>query len=205
MTRGERTRQRIIEGALRLFADKGVDATSIRDIATSAMITEPAVYRHFRSKEDLVWEIFWTGYSGLGQALRESGPMVTDLQARLSAMIETICALFDRDEPLFRFLLLTQHGQLGKIKERDKSPVQVLHDQLAAAIAAGALPRQDAELATSTVFGIVLQAATFRVYGRLDQKLAHYAPSLAAACWAAINAPARDASSASTKPARRKS
>jgi len=192
MTRGEKTRQRIIEGALRLFAERGVDGTSIRDIATSAMITEPAVYRHFRSKEDLVWEIFWAGYRGLGETLREVQPTGTDLKARLSAMVETICALFDRDEPLFRFLLLTQHGQLGKITEREKSPVQVLHDQLAAAIAAGALPKQDAELATSTVFGIVLQAATFKVYGRLDQPLTHYAPSLAAACWAALNAPASD-------------
>ena len=189
MTRGEQTRQRIIAGALKLFAERGVDATSIRDIATSAMITEPAVYRHFRSKEDLIWEIFWTGYSGLGDALRDL-PGSTDLRARVSAMVETICALFDQDEPLFRFLLLTQHGQLKKITERQKSPVQVLHDQLAAAIAAGALPKQDAELATSTVFGIVLQAATFRVYGRLDQPLAHYAPSLGAACWAALNAPA---------------
>lgn len=195
MTRGEKTRQRIIEGALRLFAARGVDATSIRDIATSAMITEPAVYRHFRSKEDLIWEIFWTGYRGLGDRLRDVWPAGADLRARVSAMIETICALFDRDEPLFRFLLLTQHGQLGKITEREKSPVQVLHDRLAAAIAAGALPRQDAELATSTVFGIVLQAATFKVYGRLDQPLAHYAPSLAAACWAALNAPASDIAS----------
>jgi AcrR family transcriptional regulator len=192
MTRGEKTRQRIIDGALRLFAERGVDGTSIRDIATSAMITEPAVYRHFRSKEDLIWEIFWTGYRGLGDTLRDVQPASPDLRARVSAMVETICALFDRDEPLFRFLLLTQHGQLNKITERDKSPVQVLHDQLAAAIAAGALPQQDAELATSTVFGIVLQAATFRVYGRLDQKLVHYAPSLGAACWAALNAPALD-------------
>jgi AcrR family transcriptional regulator len=202
MTRGEKTRQRIIEGALKLFAERGVGATSIRDIATSAMITEPAVYRHFRSKEDLVWEIFWSGYRGLGETLRDI-PSGTDLKARLSAMVETICALFDRDEPLFRFLLLTQHGQLGKITERDKSPVQVLHDRLAAAISAGALPRQDAELATSTVFGIVLQAATFKVYGRLDQPLAHYAPRLAAACWAALNAP--DPQPASAKPKRRKS
>jgi AcrR family transcriptional regulator len=200
MTRGEKTRQRIIEGALRLFAERGVDGTSIRDIATSAMITEPAVYRHFRSKEDLIWEIFWTGYRGLGDTLRDVQPASPDLRARVSAMVETICALFDRDEPLFRFLLLTQHGQLGKITERDKSPVQVLHDQLAAAIAAGALPQQDAELATSTVFGIVLQAATFRVYGRLDQKLVHYAPSLASACWAALNAPALDIKPITPKP-----
>jgi len=200
MTRGEKTRQRIIDGALRLFAERGVDATSIREIATKAMITEPAVYRHFHSKEDLIWEIFWTGYSGLGDTLREAAPANADPKTRLSAMVETICALFDKDEPLFRFLLLTQHGQLGKITEREKSPVQVLHDWLAAAISAGVLPKQDAELATSTVLGIVLQAATFKVYGRLDQPLAHYAPSLAAACWAALNAPAAEA-----RPARGKS
>jgi AcrR family transcriptional regulator len=199
MTRGEKTRQRIIEGALRLFAEKGVDAASIRDIAASAAITEPAIYRHFRSKEDLIWEIFWSGYKSFGETLRAIEPKWS-LRERLTAMVETICALFDRDQPLFRFLLLTQHGQQSKITEREKSPVQVLHDQLAAAIKAGALPQQNAELATSTVFGIVLQAATFRIYGRLDQPLAHYAPSLAAACWAALNAPALD-----DKPQRRRS
>jgi AcrR family transcriptional regulator len=189
MTRGEKTRERIIQGALRLFAEKGVDATSIRDIASSAAITEPAIYRHFRSKEDLVWEIFWSGYRGLGEMLGTI-PAQGGVRERLATMVGTICALFDRDEPLFRFLLLTQHGQLGKITEREKSPVQVLHDQLAAAIQAGALPPQDSELATSTVFGIVLQAATFRIYGRLDQPLSHYAARLAASCWAALNAPA---------------
>jgi AcrR family transcriptional regulator len=199
MTRGEQTRQRIIQGALRLFAEKGVDATSIRDIASSAAISEPAIYRHFKSKEDLVWEIFWSGYRGLGETLRAveaSG----GLRERLAAMVQTICGLFDRDQALFRFLLLTQHGQLGKITEREKSPVQVLHDQLAAAIKAGALPQQDSELATSTVFGIVLQAATFRVYGRLDQPLTHYAPRLATTCWAALNV-----SDPEFKPARRRS
>jgi AcrR family transcriptional regulator len=188
-----------IQGALRLFAEKGVDATSIRDIASSAAISEPAIYRHFRSKEDLVWEIFWSGYRDLG-ALLGSIEAKGGLRERLTTMVETICALFDRDQALFRFLLLTQHGQLGKITEREKSPVQVLHDQLAAAIKAGALPQQNAELATSTVFGIVLQAATFRIYGRLDQPLSHYAPNLAASCWAALNAPAFD-----VNPARRSS
>src|SRR3569623_1862129 len=156
MTRGEMTRERIIQGALRLFAEKGVDATSIRDIAASAAITEPAIYRHFKSKEDLIWEIFWSGYRALGEMLGAI-PAQGGVRERLATMVGKICALFDRDEPLFRYLLLTQHGQLGKITEREKSPVQVLHDRRAAAIHAGALPPQDAELATSTVLGIVLQ------------------------------------------------
>jgi hypothetical protein len=50
------------------------------------------------------------------------------------------------------------------------------------------------------MLGIVLLAASFRFYGRLDQPLSHYAPKLAASCWAALNAPVRD-----IKPARRRS
>jgi AcrR family transcriptional regulator len=186
MPRGADTKRRIITGALRLFAERGVDGTSIRDIADAASITEPAIYRHFKSKDDLVWQIFWAGYAGLGETLQETEALGR-FERRLAAIVTACCALFDRDTPLFRFLLLTQHGQLSKIKERSKSPVQVLHDLVATAIAAGEIPAQDSELATSTVFGIVLQAATFRIYGRLDQPLASYAPALAAACWSALH------------------
>jgi len=87
MPRGAQTRQRITDGALRLFAEKGVDATSIRDIASSAAITEPAIYRHFRSKEDLVWEIFWTGYRGLGEKLAGIEPE-GGLRERIAAMVD---------------------------------------------------------------------------------------------------------------------
>ncbi|HVM84988.1 MAG TPA: TetR family transcriptional regulator [Candidatus Binatia bacterium] len=187
MPRGADTKQRITDGALKLFAERGVEATAMRDIAAAASITEPAVYRHFKSKDDLVWQIFWSGYRSLGENLQRAQAAEPRLRPRLAAMIAAICRLFDEDTPRFRFLLLTQHGQLGKITEREKGPVQVLHDQLAAAIATGELPQQDSELATSAVFGIVLQAATFKVYGRLKKPLTAYAPQLAAACWAALH------------------
>jgi AcrR family transcriptional regulator len=190
MTRGAKTRQRIVEGALQLFAEKGVDGTSVRDIALAADITEPAIYRHFESKDDLVWQVFSTHYGALGAALETTeatpaGP--AGFKAQLAAMIREICGLYDKNPALFRFLLLTQHGQLGKVTEKLKSPVEVVKRRLARAIENGDLPRQDAELATSTVFGITLQAATFKVYGRLDKSMSHYCPALVAASWAALN------------------
>lgn len=193
MTRGARTRLRIVEGALRLFAEKGVDGTSVRDIAQAADITEPAIYRHFESKDDLVWQVFSAHYGALGAALEtteaaEGGTgSATGFKAQLAAMIREICGLYDQNPALFRFLLLTQHGQLGKVTEKLKSPVEVVKRRLARAIARGDLPRQDAELATSTVFGITLQAATFKVYGRLDKSMSHYCPALIEASWAALN------------------
>ena len=42
-------------------------------------------------------------------------------------------------------------------------------------------------------FPVMLQAATFKVYGRLSQPLSYYATHLTAAGWAALNATASEA------------
>jgi len=57
----------IVRAATSLFAERGIDGTSMRDIAEAAGVREAAIYRHFAGKDDLAREIFlsWYGwYSG---------------------------------------------------------------------------------------------------------------------------------------------
>ena len=49
-----RTQERILDAALALFAEKGYDATSMREIAEQLGITKAALYYHFDSKADIV-------------------------------------------------------------------------------------------------------------------------------------------------------
>jgi AcrR family transcriptional regulator len=51
------TRQRIQDVARELFVQKGVQRTSLQDIADRLGITKPALYYHFASREDLVRSI----------------------------------------------------------------------------------------------------------------------------------------------------
>jgi AcrR family transcriptional regulator len=51
------TRRRIQEVARELFAVKGVQRTSLQDIAARLGITKPALYYHFTSREELVRSI----------------------------------------------------------------------------------------------------------------------------------------------------
>lgn len=54
---GADTRQELVNAALHLFAEKGYDGASIRDIARRAGVTEALVYHYFRSKEHLFEEV----------------------------------------------------------------------------------------------------------------------------------------------------
>jgi AcrR family transcriptional regulator len=47
-------REQILQAAIALFHDRGYHATGMDDIGEAAGITGPAVYRHFRSKEDIL-------------------------------------------------------------------------------------------------------------------------------------------------------
>lgn len=58
MTRpGSDTRRRIQDVARELFGEKGVQRTSLQDIAGRLGITKPALYYHFSSREELVRSI----------------------------------------------------------------------------------------------------------------------------------------------------
>lgn len=49
----ERARDRILGAAARLYALKGYEGTSMREIADAAAVTKPLIYYHFESKQSL--------------------------------------------------------------------------------------------------------------------------------------------------------
>jgi AcrR family transcriptional regulator len=49
--KSQRSREQILESALRLFSHQGYRATSIREIASSAKLSTGSVYHHFKDKE----------------------------------------------------------------------------------------------------------------------------------------------------------
>jgi len=63
MTKGEETRQRIIEQAAPLFNQRGYEGCSLQDIMDATGLEKGGIYRHFESKEELAAEAFdfaWT-------------------------------------------------------------------------------------------------------------------------------------------------
>jgi AcrR family transcriptional regulator len=55
LNRGGNTEERIVEAALRLFAQQGFSGTSTREIARLANVNETSLFRYFPRKQDLFW------------------------------------------------------------------------------------------------------------------------------------------------------
>jgi AcrR family transcriptional regulator len=87
-TKSARTRSRIIDAALRLFRERGYDATTMRAIAAEAGVSVGNAYYYFSSKEELI-----QGYYDRAQVDHEAAarPVLdgtSDLTARIVGVAE---------------------------------------------------------------------------------------------------------------------
>ncbi|MDJ0535348.1 MAG: TetR/AcrR family transcriptional regulator [Xenococcaceae cyanobacterium MO_207.B15] len=72
----EDTRTRILQAALRLFARKGYDGTTTKDLATTANVAEGTLFRYFSNKKAILIEVATSGWVEI----------LTDLLTELSEM-----------------------------------------------------------------------------------------------------------------------
>lgn len=178
---GTETRERLREAALRLFAEHGVDAVSLKDIAEAVGIRTPSIYNHWRSREELVTDLFATGYAEYGRRLGEALAGEGTFAARIEAAVRLICRLHAEDCDLFSFLLLTQHRNLpGVERDADTNPVASLQRVVEAGMASGEIPPGEPALVTAGIVGVVVQAATFSLYDRLPSDLSGLADEMVA-------------------------
>jgi AcrR family transcriptional regulator len=185
-------KERVERAALELFAERGVDGVSIAEIAGTAGISQGALYRHYRSKEELAAYLFSEAYRRMGAELAVLVQTACGFEERIVAMVGHFCALYDRDAALFRFMLLAQHNLLSALGD-DGAPVVAIEETIADAVAANEIAPVAPAAAAAAVMGIVLQTALFQVYGRIEGPLMPRAPALARAVIAAVHALAEPA------------
>jgi AcrR family transcriptional regulator len=76
-----RTREAIIDAAMRLFAEHGFDRTTIADIAREADVAPRTFFAYFPSKEDVVFHDFEAMHSGLTARLLDRPASETTVDA----------------------------------------------------------------------------------------------------------------------------
>ncbi|MGL5032727.1 MAG: TetR/AcrR family transcriptional regulator [Microcystaceae cyanobacterium] len=76
LTQEETTRARILQAGLKLFAEKGYEGTTTKDLAQAAQVAEGTLFRYFSTKKAILVEVATLGWIEI----------LTDLLTELSEM-----------------------------------------------------------------------------------------------------------------------
>lgn len=135
----ERNRQRIVEAAKTLFAERGVDV-AVEDIAAAAGVGIGTFYRRFPDRESLVEAVFETKFERMVQAARDAHE-IDDPWEAFKYFVVTVARMHATDRGLKDVVLSSDRGR-EKVAEF-RSIIQPLAGALLErAKAAGAL-RED--------------------------------------------------------------
>jgi len=104
-TKGARTAERILDAAEPLFADRGFDGASLREIAKRAGLQQPGLYNHFASKQALYGAVLDRALQPMLQALHAAG-----LPEGTEALREAA-----NDLPALMTDLLFEHPQMASL------------------------------------------------------------------------------------------
>jgi AcrR family transcriptional regulator len=175
--------------ALELFVERGIAETTTKVLAHKAGVAEGTIYRHFASKDDLVRDLFEHYYVEFAADLRtvEAGT-AGGIDAKLAAMVRFICALYDSDPVLYRFLLLAQYQAVPIIQSVPDGPAAIFRALIEKAIAARQIPSQNVAVAASMLIGAIVQPAMGLIYGSYKGAMMDFAAQIETAAVAILRA-----------------
>jgi AcrR family transcriptional regulator len=97
-------KRQILRAALKLFSERGLAVTTIRDIADESGYTNPALYKHFTSKEELAQHLFETCHQHFWTSCAAALNSAKDFDGKVEAYIGQWLDLVDEYPEVIAFL-----------------------------------------------------------------------------------------------------
>lgn len=167
-------RERILSSALEVFAEKGLAATRISDVALRAGMSQGLLYHYFRSKEEIYTELVCGAFERMNEAARALERMPLSPREKIEKAIAELLRLLEDNQDFARYFMLTaQAGVSRAVPDAVAAAIRKQRSQPYAAIARiiragqrdGSMRKHDAdELAIvfwTTFKGLAMQRATF--------------------------------------------
>lgn len=163
------SRASVLESARRILVDEGLDAVSLRRVASALGVTAPALYAYVKDKQDLLRGIVEIELDGLKErfgAVRDPDPW-----DRLRSMAHTYVE-FARDNPsVFRTMFLSHPDLAAEAPREGTEPlVEPVFEQASRPLQELArrheLGEMDPQFAALTFWTAVHGAAALTVAGR---------------------------------------
>jgi AcrR family transcriptional regulator len=178
----------LIAAAVRLVAERGVRGATIRSIAREAGVTEGALYRHYRTKDDLCLDIYKRIVEDMIQRKEHLVSGADHIRDRLREWVRLSYEYFDRDPDAFTYVLLTPHDFPEAERTITARQGRLFIEMIRQAMAARQIRPISPALALSHFSGLMLNVPRLISQGALPGPASQYADHVADAVWRVLRA-----------------
>lgn len=185
-TRTRNAKPKIERAAIELFLSEGIDAATTRQIAERAGVSEGALYRHYKGKEELAEALFMDFHDRMSRMLIEAALAGNDLKGRVTAIVGAYCDLADEDWDYCGYHLLFLNRFIKNDIKRDDDPVSLTEAMIADLMENGHIPKGEPEILSAMCLGVITQTVQNKLYNRIEGPLSNYKDDLSAAIMAIL-------------------
>jgi AcrR family transcriptional regulator len=153
ITKGQKTRERLLQAALQQFSEKGLAGSRVHGIVKEAGLSQASFYLHFKSKEGLYHELL-RGFLERTEALvQQATPPSSDpieMAFHLGQQLIDVFTLLGESPELTRLALNSEEGPQARILL-----ASTIQNNLAKLHETGMARDIDQEMAAEAIVGIV--------------------------------------------------
>lgn len=182
-TKRRSRKEELLAATVRLVANGGAGAATIRAIAREAGVTDAAVYRHYESKEDLCCRAY---NRIVEEMVREKGHLVTSdapLPEKLREWVRLSYAYYDRNPAAVMFVLAMPLVAYRSGHSTVVGQGELFLEMIERARDAGEIGAISPEVALSHFVGMVLNVPRLISEGTLPGPASDYVDEVATAAW----------------------
>ena len=130
-------RRNILDAAIKVFARQGFHSTRVSDIADEAGVAYGLVYHYFKSKDEVLNELFNERWSLLLAAIGEADSSSEPPRAKLAAVASFIVDSYRHDPELMKVIIVEVTRAANSFGRTHLSEIRRAYDSIAKIVADG--------------------------------------------------------------------
>ena len=161
-----KTKRKIFETSMKLFAEKGYEATSIEDITATVGVAKGTLYYHFTSKEEIFDFLIEEGIKLLQNSVDIKTIRYSNYLDKIKAIILIQIKIVDKYEDLINIIL----SQLWGKEKRNKKCQNLVYDyinKIEAIVKEGIKLKQvkegNSKIIASEIYGLICSTLVYKM------------------------------------------
>lgn len=160
-------RDALINAALDILQNQGLEALSLRALARATGVTQAAPYSHFREKDDLLAAIAETGFQRLALLMAENAAGLRDPRARVESLMTTYIRFAVENKSLFGLMFGRELSDLKRFPTLAMTAGKS-YALISAALSARQSREMDARFLTVAVWSLCQGLADLVINEKID-------------------------------------